>query len=150
MISKHDHFRRQTCADLLITDIIRQSLRDNVELIPFTRNGGFVSTEMGENDDDEHIKISIHGFMDQSGMMMQTVTVIYFDTLEKARLFLDSPEGKGFSDRNSDGQDCFDYTTFAGDPNLPSRITDILKNHFDFKENSRLVAETHCEVDYFL
>lgn len=125
MICKHDHIRRQTCADLLITDIIRQALLDNVERIPFTNKGGFISTEMGENDDDENIKISVHGFLASSGIMMQTVSVIYFDTLEKARYFLDSPEGEGFSDTNSDGHGCFNYTTYAGDPKLPLRITQI-------------------------
>ncbi len=104
---------------------------------------------MGENDDDEHVRISIHGFMNETGMMMQTITVIYFDTPEKAQLFLESPEGTGFSDTFSDGQDCFEYTTYAGDPKLTGLIYAILKNHFEFKDNSRLVAETHCEVDYF-
>ena len=80
---------------------------------------------------------------------MQTVTVIYFDTLEKAKSFLESPEGAGFSDTYSDGQDCFEFTTYAGDPKLTGLICAILKNHFEFKDNSRLVAETHCEVDYF-
>lgn len=150
MISKYDHIRRQTCADLLITDIIKQSLEDNAIRIPFTNKGGFISTEMGENDDDEHIVISIHGFQDQFGMMMQTVTIIYFETLDQAKHFLNSPEGYGFSNANSNAQDCFEYTTYAGDPRLPNRITEILKNHFGFKDNSRLVAETHCEVDYFI
>ena len=149
MINKQDHIRRQTCADLLISDIIRLGLSDNAERIPFTNKGGYISTELGENDDDEHIRLSIHGFMNETGMMMQTVTVIYFDTPEKARSFLESPEGAGFSDTYSDGQDCFEFTTYAGDPKLTSLICTILKNHFDFKDNSRLVAETHCEVDYF-
>ena len=118
MINTRDHIRRQTCADLLISDIIRLSLADNAERIPFTNKGGYISTEMGENDDDEHVRISIHGFMDQTGMMMQTVTVIYFDTTEKAKAFLDSPEGADFNDTFSDGQDCFEYATFAGDPKL--------------------------------
>ena len=120
MINTRDHIRRQTCADLLIADIVRLSLADNAERIPFTNKGGFISTELGENDDDEHVRISIHGFMDQSGMMMQTVTVIYFDTTEKAKAFLDSPEGANFNDTFSDGQDCFEYTTYAGDPELLS------------------------------
>ena len=149
MINTRDHIRRQTCADLLISDIIRLSLADNAERIPFTNKGGFISTELGENDDDEHVRISIHGFMDQTGMMMQTVTVIYFDTPEKAKAFLESPEGVGFNDTYSDGQDCFEYATFAGDPKLQGLISSILKNHFGFNDTSRLVAETHCEVDYF-
>lgn len=118
MINTRDHIRRQTCADLLISDIIRLSLADNAARIPFTNKGGFISTELGENDDDEHVRISIHGFMDQTGMMMQTVTVIYFDTTEKAKAFLDSPEGVGFNDTYSDGLDCFEYTTYAGAPIL--------------------------------
>ena len=115
MINKQEHIRRQTCADLLISDIIRLSLADNAERIPFTNKGGYISTEMGEND----------------------------------QSFLESPEGARFSDTYSDGQDCFEYTTYAGDPKLIGLISAILKNHFEFKENSRLVAETHCEVDYF-
>ena len=105
MINKQDHIRRQTCADLLLTDIVRLSLSDNTERIPFTCKGGYVSTELGENDDDEHIKLSIHGFMNETGMMMQTVTVIYFEPPEKAKAFLESPEGTGFIDTYSDGQD---------------------------------------------
>ena len=149
MINTQDHIRRQTCADLLPSDIIRLSLADNVERIPFTIKGGFISTEMGENDDDEHIRISVHGFMGQSGMMMQTVTVICFETPDKAKCFLESPEGMNFCDTYSNGQDCFEYTTYAGDPKLPDLISDILVNHFGFKDTSRLVAETHCEIDYF-
>ena len=149
MINTRDHIRRQTCADFLISDIIRLSLADNAERIPFTNKGGFISTELGEAADDEHTRISIHGFMGQSGMMLQTVTVIYFETPDKAKCFLESPEGVDFSDTYSDGQDCFEYTTYAGDPKLPDLISDILVNHFGFKDTSRLVAETHCEVDYF-
>ena len=118
MINTRDHIRRQTCADLLISDIIRLSLADNAERIPFTNKGGYISTEMGENDDDEHVRLSVHGYMGQSGMMMQTITVIYFDTTEKAKAFLDSPEGADFNDTFSDGQDCFEYTSYAGDLKL--------------------------------
>lgn len=79
-------------------------------------------------DDEEHIRLSIHGFMTETGMMMQTVSVIYFDTPEKATSFLESPEGTGFVDTYSDGQDCFEFTTYAGDPKLPGIICAILKN----------------------
>jgi len=39
MITKHDHVRRQTCADTTITDVIRQALADNF-------GNGFKSLEM--------------------------------------------------------------------------------------------------------
>ena len=63
--------------------------------------------------------------------------------------FVNSTEGGLFDDPYGDGQDNFEYTTYAGDPKLPFLITTILKNHFGFKENSHLVAHTYCEVDYF-
>lgn len=81
--------------------------------------------------------------------MYQNITVIYFDTKEKADRFRYSPEGVGFDDPYGDGQDSFDLTALAGDPRLPGLIATILKNHFGFKENSHLVAHTYCEVDYF-
>ena len=46
-------------------------------------------------------------------------------------------------------QDNFEYTTYAGDPKQPFLITTIMKNHFGYKDNSHLVANTYCEVDYF-
>ena len=150
MIRMQDHIIRETCAGLLLIDVIRLSLCDNAERIPFTNKGGFISTEIGESIDDEAIRISIHGFLDQFNKMKQTVSVICFDSLEKARRFLDSPEGRGFTDIYSDGKGFFEYTTNAGNPNLPGLITDILKNHFGFKDGSSLMAETHCEVDYFV
>ena len=87
--------------------------------------------------------------MGGTGQMFQQVTVIYFDTLEKANHFVNSTEGGLFDDPYDDGQDNFEYTTYARDPKLPFLITTILKNHFGFKENSHLVAHTYCEVDYF-
>ena len=45
--------------------------------------------------------------------------------------------------------DHFDNTTLAGDPRLPGLIATILQNYFDIKDNSRIVAHTYCEVDYF-
>ena len=149
MINKHDHIRRSTCADMTITQVIRKALADNFERIPFTNEGGFIATEIGETDDDDHLHISVTGFLDKGGQMLQQVTVIYFDTLEKANRFRRSPEGKGFDDPYGDGQDCFDYTTLAGDPKLPELIATILRNYFDFKDTSPMVAHTYCQVDYF-
>lgn len=76
--------------------------------------------------------------------MFQQIAVIYFDTMEKANRFVNSTEGSLFDDPYGDGQDNFEYTTYAGDPKLPFLITTILKNHFGFKENSHLVAHTYC------
>ena len=78
--------------------------------------------------------------MGGTGQMLQQVTVIYFDTLEKANRFVNSTEGGLFDDPYGDGQDNFEYTTYAGDPKLPFLISTILKNHFGFKENSHLVG----------
>ncbi len=149
MIRKTDHIRRQTCADTTITDVIRQALADNFVRIPFTNEGGFISTELGEQEGDDFLTITISGFMCGTNQMFQEVTVIYFDTVAKANRFLSSVEGRLFDDTYSNGQDCFDYTTLAGDPKLPHLISTILKNHFGFKETSRLVAHTYCQVDYF-
>lgn len=149
MITKYDHIRRQTCADTTITDVIRQALADNFVRIPFTNEGGFISTELGEQEGDDFLTITISGFMCGTNQMFQEVTVIYFDTVAKANRFLSSVEGSLFDDSFSNGQDCFDYTTLAGDPKLPYLISTILKNHFGFKENSHLVAHTYCQVDYF-
>lgn len=149
MITKHDHIRRVTAADETITDVIRKALADNFERIPFTNEGGFIATDLGEQEGDDYLTINICGFMGGTGQMFQQVTVIYFDTLEKANRFVNSTEGGLFDDPYGDGQDNFEYTTYAGDPKLPVLITTILKNHFGFKENSHLVAHTYCEVDYF-
>lgn len=149
MITKYDHIRRQTCADTTITDVICQALVDNFVRIPLTNEGGFISTELGEQEGDDFLTITISGFMCGTNQMFQEVTVIYFDTVAKANRFLSSVEGGLFDDSFSNGQDCFDYTTLAGDPKLPFLIATILKNYFGFKENSRLVAHTFCQVDYF-
>lgn len=149
MITKYDHVRRQTCADTTITDVIRQALSDNFARIPFTREGGFVSTELGEQEGLDDLTISISGFMCGTNQMFQEITVVYFDTVAQANRFLSSVEGRLFDDTYSNGQDCFEYTTLAGDPKLPYLISTILKNHFGFKETSRLVAHTYCQVDYF-
>ena len=117
--------------------------------ISFTNEGGFIATDLGEQEGDDFLTINICGFMGGTGQMLQQVTVIYFETLEKANRFVNSTEGGLFDDPYGDGQDNFEYTTYAGDPKLPFLITTILKNHFGFKENSHLVAHTYCEVDYF-
>ena len=149
MISKTEHVHRHNCADTTITDIIRLALADNFERIPFTNQGGFIATDIGEQEGDDFLRINICGFMGGTGQMFQQVTVIYFDTLEKANRFVNSTEGGLFDDPYGDGQDSFEYTTYAGNPKLPCLISTILKNHFNFKENSHLVAHTYCEVDYF-
>ena len=149
MISKKDDIKRFTCADMTITQVIKRALADNLVRIPFTGEGGFISTEIGESDDDDHIRISVTGFMNQSGQMLQTITVIYFDTISEARKFMRSPEGKGFDDPYGQGQDNFEFTTYAGNSRLPELIVTILQNHFGFKATSPMVAHTHCEVDYF-
>ena len=87
--------------------------------------------------------------MGGTGQMFQQVTVIFFETLEKANRFVNSTEGGLFDDPYGDGQDNFEYTTYVGDPKLPFLISTILKNHFGFKENSHFVAHIYCEVDYF-
>ena len=87
--------------------------------------------------------------MGGTGQMLQQVTVIYFDTLEKSNRFVDSTEGGLFDGPYGDGQDNFEYTTYAGDHKLPFLITTILKNHFGYKDDSPMVAHSYCEVDYF-
>lgn len=149
MINKTDHIRRYTCADMNITQVIRKSLSDNFERIPYTNEGGYIATDIGEKEDDEHLLIMVSGFLDGAGIMMQEVTVVYFDTIERANRFRRSEEGRIFGDRFSDGKDCFDYTTFAGNPALPNLIATILRNHFNIKDNSYLIAHTYCNVDYF-
>lgn len=149
MIKKEEHVRRQTCADMGITQVISAALADNHVRIPFTNEGGFIATNIGESEDSEHIRIVVSGFMGAGKQMLQEVTVIYFETVNQANRFLSSPEGKLFKGTYSNGQDCFDYTTYAGNPALPSLIATILQNHFGFNEDSHLMAHTHCEVDYF-
>ena len=149
MNKKEDHVRRHTCADMGITDVIRKALADNYARIPYTNEGGFIATDIGESEDDEHLRITVSGFMGGGKQMLQEVTVIYFDTVSQANRFLSSPEGQLFDDTFSDGHDCFDYTTYAGNPVLPSLIATILRNHYGFKENSHLTAHTYCQVDYF-
>ena len=63
MISKKDDIRRITCTDMTITQVIKRALADNLVRIPFTGEGGFISTEIGESDDDNHIRITVSSFM---------------------------------------------------------------------------------------
>ena len=72
--------------------------------------------------------------------MLQTITVIYFDTISEARKFMRSPEGKGFDDPYGQGQDNFEYTTYAGNSRLLELIVTILQNYFGFKATSQMVA----------
>ena len=103
MINKHDHIHRVTAADETITDVIRKALADNFERIPFTHEGGFIATDLGETESDEDLHITISGHYGMPGQMCQQVTIIYFDTLEKAQRFRYSPEGVGFDDPYGDG-----------------------------------------------
>ena len=132
-----------------LTEVIRLAVTDNALRIPFTDEGGFICTEIGEKHDDEFIRVLVSGVMSDSGMMCQTIEIICLETEKKARAFICSPEGAGFSHWGSDPIGGYELTTYAGDPKLPFLISTILKNHFGFKENSHLVAHTYCEVDYF-
>lgn len=66
MITKHDHVRRQTCADTTITDVIRQALAYNFERIPFTNEGGIITIELYETDYNDHLHISFIDFLDKT------------------------------------------------------------------------------------
>lgn len=77
---------------------------------------GFIATDLGETESDEDLHITISGHQENGGPMYQNITVIYFDTKEKADRFRYSPEGFGFDDPYGDGQDSFDLTVLAGDP----------------------------------
>ena len=122
-------------------------MRDFMRKIDLLR--GFIATDLGETESDKDFHITISGHQENGGPMYQNITVIYFDTKEKADMFRYSPEGVGFDDPYGDGQDSFDLTALAGDPRLPGLIATILKNYFGFQDNYRLCAHTYCEVDYF-
>ena len=70
--------------------------------------------------------------------MLQTITVIYFDTISEARRFMLSPEG-GATNHMDKGQDDFEYTTYAGNSRLLELIVTILQNYFGFKATSQMV-----------
>ena len=75
--------------------------------------------------------------MNHSGQMLQTITVIYFDTISEARRFMLSPEGA--TNHMDKGQDDFEYTTYAGNSRLLELIVTILQNYFGFKATSQMV-----------
>ena len=149
MITDQDSITRRSTVDQILSDIIRLAVEDNFNRIPLTREGGYISTEFSDDGTDETTHISICGCLDDTGMMMQQITVIYFDTLAKAERFRRSPEGRGFDDPYGDGQDCFDYTTLAGTPDITSRIVTILKNYFGYSDHSRICAHTFADIHYF-
>lgn len=149
MITDQDSITRRSTADQILSDIIRLAVEDNFNRIPLTREGGYISTEFSDDGTDDTTHISICGYQTDTGMMMQQITVIYFDTLAKADRFRRSPEGRGFDDPYGQGQDCFDYTTLAGAPDITSRIVTILKNYFDYTDHSRICAHTCAEIHYF-
>jgi len=132
-----------------LTEIIRLALSDNAFRIPYTDEGGFISTDIGEKHDDEFIRIHICGVMSDSGMMCQTIEIIYLETEKKVREFISSPEGAGFSHWSSDPMGGYELSTYAGDPRIPGRIAAILKRFYGFTESSPVEAFTECEVDYF-
>ena len=149
MITDQDSVIRQTGADAGLATVICSAVADNFQRIPLTREGGYIATDISEDGTDETMHIILTGHLDTSGIMMQGVEVIWFETMEKANRFRRSPEGQLFDDPYGDGQDSFDLTVLAGDPRLPGLIATILKNYFGFKDNSKLCAHTYCEVDYF-
>ena len=149
MITDQDSITRRNTADQILSDIIRLAVQDNFNSIPLTREGGFISTEIGDDGSDDTMHISICGYQTDTGMMMQQITVIYFDTLAQAERFRRSPEGRGFDDPYGDGQDCFDYTTLAGAPDIPDRIVTILKNYFGYTDHSHVCAHTYADIHYF-
>lgn len=133
-----------------LTEVIRLAVTDNVLRIPFTDEGGFICTEIGEKHDDEFIRIRVCGVMSDSGMMCQTIEVIYLETEKKVREFISSKEGAGFThERYADLVEGYELSTYAGDPRIPGRIAAILKRFYGFTESSPVEAFTECEVDYF-
>lgn len=145
MISAKDQIRRITSADETITDIIRKALQDNFERIPFTRSGGWIVTEIGETEGQDNANMVISGFLEESGAMKQQVTIMHFPTLEQADHFRNTPEGQGFDSYWGGGKDILDCEFLAGDPRLPERLATILKTHFGFRDNSKLLAHTKCQ-----
>lgn len=116
MITDKDIVIRRDTVDQSLTDIIRLAIQDNIDRIPFTREGGYIATEINKDGAEEIADIILSGYLTDSGIMMQEINVIYFETVQQAKRFLRSPEGQGFDDTYSSGQDCFDFTAMAGDP----------------------------------
>ena len=73
---------------MTIAHVIRKALADNLERIPFTIDGGYIATDIGETNEEENLHIIVSGYMEKTGLMLQQVTVIYFDSLEKANRFI--------------------------------------------------------------
>lgn len=145
MISAKDQVRRITAADETITHLLRKALQDNFERIPFTRSGGWIVTEIGETEGQANAILVISGFMEESGAMKQQITIMHFPTLEQADHFRNSPEGSGFDSYWGGGRAILDCEFLAGDPRLPERLVTILKTHFGFRDNSKLLAHTRCQ-----
>ena len=149
MITDRDDIVRRDTVDQSLTEVIRLAIQDNIERIPFTREGGYIATEISRDGTDGTVDICLSGYLADYGIMMHEINVIYFDTVQQANRFLRSPEGQGFNDTYSNGQDCFDFTARAGDPVIFQRIMAILKNHFGYNERSHVVIRTYSNVRYF-
>ena len=149
MITDKDVIIRRDTVDRSLTEVIRLAIQDNIERIPFTRDGGYIATEINKDGSEEVADIILSGYLTDSGIMMQEINVIYFETVQQANRYLRSPEGQGFDDTYSSGQDCFDFTARAGDPVILHRITAILKNHFGYNERSHVFIRTYSNVHYF-
>ena len=111
MITDKDDVIRKSSPGTDIYSVILNAWADNVWRIPFTREGGYIATEIGDDGTDDTMRLSLSGFQDASGIWVHELTVVYFETLEKANKFRRSPVGQLFSDRFSDGQDNFDFHT---------------------------------------
>ena len=61
---------------------------------------GFIATDLGETESDEDLHITISGHQENGGPMYQNITVIYFDTKEKADRFRYSPEDVSIHDNS--------------------------------------------------
>ena len=149
MITDQDSVIRQTGADAGLATVICSAVADNFQRIPLTREGGYIATDISEDGTDETMHIILTGHLDTSGIMMQGVEVIWFETMEKANRFRRSPEGQLFDDPYGDGQDGFEYSTYAGNPIIPALIHAILTKHFGITEASRIVANTYANIHYF-
>lgn len=133
-----------------LVEIIRLAMNDNFLRIPYTKEGGYIGTDIGETCDESDIHIMLTGHMNEAGLMLQTIEVVYLGTKEKASEFIHSPEGAGFvHSPYSDYEGGYEMTKLAGDPQIPIRISSILKRFFGFTDFSPVEAYTRCEVDYF-
>ena len=149
MITDQDSVTRQTGSGAGIATVICSAVADNLLRIPFTREGGFIATDISDDGTDDTLHVTICGNLDASGIMMQTVEVIWFDTIEKANRFRRSPEGQLFDDPYGQGQDSFEFSTYAGNPIIPAVIHAILTKHFGHADDQPLIARTYAEIHYF-